>query len=227
MANTRPPGPDTSALPPRARLSLGRRLVRALFGGYLRAWHQFRVEGYDLIPSTGPALVLTNHASLLDVPALMVADVYPDSALVAKASLFKLPIVRQALRAWGAIPVERQGRDTAGVRALLQALRAGRVVALAAEGHRSRTGRLQPINTVIARLATGAGVPLIPVGIAGTFRALPPGAMLPRRHPVVLRLGRPFRLERGMDDATAALRIQAEIAALLPPDQQPDTDASG
>lgn len=224
MAGTRPPGPDSP--PPRVRLSLGRRLVRALFGGYLRAWHQFRVEGYELIPATGPALVLTNHTSLLDVPALMVADVYPDSALVAKASLFKVPIVRQALHAWGAIPVERQGRDTAGVRAILRALRAGRVVALAAEGHRSRTGRLQPVNPVIARLAAGAGVPIIPVGIAGTFRALPPGSMLPRRHPVVLRLGAPFRLERGLDDATAALGIQAAIAALLPPDQQPDAESS-
>lgn len=222
MTGTLPPGPGTSAERPQVRLSLGRRLVRAFFGAYLRGWHQFRVEGYDLIPSTGPALVLTNHASLLDVPALMVADVYPDSALVAKASLFKVPIVRQALHAWGAIAVERQGRDSAGVRAMLQALRAGRVVAIAAEGHRSRTGRLQPINPVIARLAASAGVPIIPVGIAGSFRALPPGAILPRPRPVVLRLGRPFRLERRMDDAAAALRIQAEIAALLPPDQQPD-----
>lgn len=208
------------------RWSRARRIVRWVLWRYLRFWHQFQVLGYENIPRQGPALALTNHASLLDVPALMAADIYPESRLVAKASLFKFPILRQVLHAWGAIPVERQGRDTSSVRAILQALRAGHVVAIAAEGQRTRSGRLQPINPVLARIAVSAGVPIIPIGIGGSFAALPPGRPLPRRKPIVMRLGRPFLLERGTEVEVAAARIQAEIAALLPADQQPVTAQS-
>jgi 1-acyl-sn-glycerol-3-phosphate acyltransferase len=196
-------------------------LVRHALRGYMRVWHSLRLEGREHLPAHGPALVLLNHASLLDVPALMALDPYPDTATIAKASLFRVPGVSWLLREWGAIPVERQGRDTAGVRALLGILRAGRVVAVAAEGRRTRSGHLEAINPVLAKIAASADVLLVPAAISGSFRALPPGAVLPRRLPIVVRVGEPFRLPRGTDPAAAAARIQAEIAALLAPDQRP------
>ena len=201
--------------------------VKAILTAYLRLWHGFEVQGLELTPPHGPALALSNHASLLDVPAMMVADPYPDSVIVAKASLFKIPVVVQALRAWGAVPVERQGRDLSGVRAILGALRAGRVVAIAAEGRRSRSGgHLEPINPVLARIAVSTGVTVIPVGIAGSYAALPRGALFPRRRKIVLRIGETFSLPRGTSDEDAAREIRARIAALLPPEQQP-VDADG
>ena len=48
------------------------------------------VEGREDLPHSGPLLVLTNHASVLDPPALLAADPYPDSLMLAKASLFGL-----------------------------------------------------------------------------------------------------------------------------------------
>jgi 1-acyl-sn-glycerol-3-phosphate acyltransferase len=211
--------------PPRRELRL-RWLARHVLRGYMRVWHSLKLEGRERLPTRGPALVLLNHASLLDVPALIALDPYPDTAMIAKASLFRVPVVRRLLREWGAIPVERQGRDTSGVRALLATLRDGRVVAVAAEGRRTRSGRLEAINPVLAKIAVSADVPLIPLGITGSFRALPPGALLPRRLPIVVRVGAPFRLPRGTDPAAAAERIQAEIAALLPPEQQPPRSRS-
>jgi 1-acyl-sn-glycerol-3-phosphate acyltransferase len=152
---------------------------------------------------------------------MMAADPYGRSRLVAKASLFKIPVVRQILGAWGAISVDRQGRDTTGVRALLTALKEGDVIGVAAEGTRSRNGRLGPVNPVLARIAVSTGTPVVPVGIAGSFEALPPGARFPRHKPVVLRVGQPFTLPKGMPEAEAARRIRGAIAALLPPEQQP------
>ncbi len=213
-----PVGPARHSPP---RVSLLKRLAKVVLWPYMRLWHDMRVEGLANLPPRGPLLVLVNHASMLDVTGLMVADPYPDTVVVVKASLFKIPLVRQVLEAWGAIPVERQGRDVAGIRALLGALRDGRVVAVAAEGRRTRRGRLEPINPVLARIAAGADVPLVAVGIAGSFAALPPGAMLPRRLPIVVRIGRPFRLPEGIDTQVAAQRIRDEIAALLPPEQRP------
>ena len=187
----------------------------------MRLFHALELQGAEHIPSRGPAIVVLNHASLLDVPALMVLDPFPDTATVVKASMFKVPIVSWALRQWGAIPVERQGRDSSGVRTMLGVLRSGGVMAVAAEGRRTRSGRLEAINPVLARIAAGANVPILPVGIRGSFKALPPGAFLPRPRKILVRVGPSFRLAPGTGPAEAAQRIQREIAALLPPEMQP------
>jgi len=198
-----------------------RRFIKTLLGGLMRRYFGLELQGAENMPPHGPLLILLNHASLLDVPVLMVIDPYPDSAPVVKASLFKLPVVSWFLEQWNAIPVEREGRDSSSVRAMLSALRAGRVVTIAAEGRRTRSGRLEPINPVLARFAVSAGVPILPAGIRGSFDALPPGARLPRRNKIVVQAGVPFRLERGTPVGVAAERIRHEIAALLPTTMQP------
>jgi 1-acyl-sn-glycerol-3-phosphate acyltransferase len=205
----------------RTSLPIGRRLVKAFFGPYMRLYHGLEIEGAEHVPPHGPAIVVVNHASLLDVPALMVLDPFPNTATIVKASLFKVPLISWFLRQWGAIPVERQGRDSTGVRNMLAVLRAGGIMAVAAEGRRTRSGRLEPINPVLARIAAGADVPILPIGIRGSFKALPPGALLPRPRKIVVRVGPAFRLERGTHAGEAAERIRREIAALLPPDMQP------
>jgi 1-acyl-sn-glycerol-3-phosphate acyltransferase len=167
-------------------------------------------------------LVLTNHASILDTPALMAMDPYPDSTLLVKESVFRVPLVGQILAIWHAIPVQRSGNDVATVRALLKALREGRPVVLAPEGTRSRTGRLSTIHPVLARLAARAGVPVVPLGIVGSFSALPAGARFPRRRKILLRVGPPLRLDRSSPDEQLARQIRDSIAALLPPEQQPE-----
>ena len=202
-------------------MPLTRRLIKAVLGGYMRIFHDLELQGAELLPATGPAIIVLNHASNLDVPALMVLDPFPNTVTVVKASLFKFPLIRWALRQWGAIPVERHGRDSSGVRAMLGVLRAGDVLAVAAEGRRTRSGRLEPINPVLARIAVGSGAAVVPVGIRGSYEAMPPGALFPRPGKILVRIGRPFRFEPGTDAETAAERIRSEIAALLPPSMQP------
>ena len=151
----------------------------------------------------------------------MVADPYPDTATLVKQSMFNMPVISWFLKQWGAIPVERQGKDSTGVRRMLGVLRDGGVMAVAAEGTRTRSGHLGPINPVLARIAAGADVPVLPVGIRGSYEALPPGARLPRPKKIVVRVGKPFRFDKGTDATVAAERIRAEIAALLPSHMQP------
>jgi 1-acyl-sn-glycerol-3-phosphate acyltransferase len=212
--------PSTASAGPPS-LPFARRFIKVVLGPYMRVFHALELQGAEHIPPRGPAIVVLNHASLLDVPALMVLDPFPNTATVVKASMFKVPIVSWFLRQWGAIPVERQGRDSTGVRNMLAVLRSGGVMAVAAEGRRTRSGRLEAINPILARFAAGADVPILPVGIGGSFHALPPGAFFPRPGKILVRIGPTFRLPPGTDAAAAAERIQREIAALLPPEMQP------
>jgi 1-acyl-sn-glycerol-3-phosphate acyltransferase len=198
-----------------------RRVTELLLRIYMRLWHRLEVQGQERLPASGPALVLANHVSILDVMALAAANPYLHATTVIKASAFRLPLVNHLVAAWGAIPVARDGHDVTGARALMAALRAGWVVGIAAEGSRSRTGHLLPVNLVLARIAARSEVPLVPVGIAGSFDALPPGAIVPRPRKIVLRVGPTFRLARTTSPEDAARQIHAAIAALLPPGLQP------
>jgi 1-acyl-sn-glycerol-3-phosphate acyltransferase len=221
MSRTAPSLVPAGVEPPPRRMPLTRRLIKPILAAYLHLFHHLALEGMENVPPRGPLIVVLNHASLLDVPVLMVADPFPDTATIVKASMFNMPLVSWFLRQWGAIPVERQGRDSSSVRRMLGVLRDGGVMAIAAEGTRTRDGHLGPINPVLARIAAGAHVPVLPVGIRGSYEALPPGTKLPRPKPIVVRVGKPFRFAKGTDATVAAERIRTEIAALLPPHMQP------
>lgn len=205
---------------PRPRL-ITRANTRGLARLYMRLWHGLEVEGIEYLPDRGPLLALTSHTSFLDVPALMAAVPYPDATMLALASVFRLPFFGHTLRAWDAIPVERSGRDLASIERLLAALRQGRVVGVAVEGRRSPTGRLGPVNPVLARIATRANVPILPVGVTGAFAAMPRGAVFPRRRKIIVRVGEPFLLPQGTQPEEAAVRIRDAIARLLAPEERP------
>jgi 1-acyl-sn-glycerol-3-phosphate acyltransferase len=196
-------------------------VVKPILAVYMRPYHHLELRGWQHVPAHGPLLVVLNHASLLDVPGLMLLDPFPDTATVVKASMFRLPVIGWILRRWGAIPVEREGRDSSSIRQMLAVLRGGGVLAVAAEGRRTRSGHLEAINPVLARIAVSAGAPILPLGIVGSYAALPPGAIFPRPVRITVYAGRPFTLPRDTEPQVAADRIRAEIAALLPPEMQP------
>ena len=180
MSRFAPPLVPAGVEAPPRRMPLTRRIIKPILATYLRLYHHLELEGMENILPRGPLIVVLNHASLLDVPALMVLDPFPDTATVVKIEMFNMPIVGWFLHQWGAIPVEREGRDSASIRRMLGVLRAGGALAIAAEGTRTRSGRLEAINPVLARIAASADVPILPVGIGGSFAALPPGAHWPR-----------------------------------------------
>ncbi len=153
------------------------------------------ITGQDNIPRTGPVIVVANHTSLLD--GFLLAGFWPRRiTFLSAVYLFRLPVVGAFLRAMGAIPVQNEGSELAGMRAALRVLQKGGTLALFPEGHICQTDKLCPFQTGWAYLALKTGAPVVPVAIKGTESVLPLGAVFPRRGKIYMQIGAPWGLEK-------------------------------
>jgi 1-acyl-sn-glycerol-3-phosphate acyltransferase len=150
--------------------------------------------GLDQIPSHEAFVVMSNHQSLYDIPALY-QSLPLRLRMVAKTELFRVPIWARAMREAGFIELDRSARDRAiasldrGKIALAQ----GTSIWIAPEGTRSRDGQLGPFKLGGFHLAAGAGVRILPVTIRGTRQILPAkGARVAAGAAVTVRVHAPI-----------------------------------
>lgn len=147
------------------------------FGEYtlaqgLRVYFRWHIEGLENVPRTGPALVASNHISYLD--GLSVAYAVNRAGrrprFLAKASLFKVPVIGVALKAIGQIPVLRGTKDAPqSLEHAEAALRRGEAVVVFIEGTTTTAPDLalgKP-KTGTARLALATGYDVIPCATWG------------------------------------------------------------
>ena len=206
--------------------------LRVLFTAYLRIFHRLSAEFVPGLPQSPPFLAITSHFSILDFLAITAVDPYrPAMTTVVKSSLFRSPLAKHVVRAWNCAPAERQGRDFVAARHCIRTLRAGQGLCIAAEGRRSRSGRLGPMHPGATRLvmwAAARGIPVFPIAVNGTFEALPPGGRLPRLHKIHVVFGEPIEFPVESGDGRGRKRrlqvaaiMQAAITRHLPPDRRP------
>ncbi|CAN5666031.1 N/A [soil metagenome] len=168
-----------------------------------------RATGRRDFPSTGGALLVSNHLSFWDVLVLTLLLPRPLN-FVARSTLF-FPPLGGLIRSVGAFPIERDRIGSEGYKETLRRLRAGGIVTLFPEWTRSRDGSLGPLKPWVATLAVRARVPIVPAGLAGTFEAWPRHRPLPSVHPIRVHYGRPiFPEELDGLDSEAATRLIAE-----------------
>ena len=181
-----------------------------------------RVTGTERIPPVA-CLFAANHTSTLDAPAV-VGAIPRRIAILLKESLFRFPIVGQAFRLAGFIPVER-GHDSAiaSLEKATEALRSGQSFLIYPEGTRSNDGRLQKFKKGAVVMAIKAGAPIVPVACSNAHRlmkkrslVLHPGEILVEFLPPIDPSG--FSMEER--DALNDL-VHNALAAALPPDQRP------
>ena len=168
---------------------MGYRIVRALTLLLLRVFYRrIEVVNAERIPARGPLVIAANHHNALVDPMLIMAIVPRPVTSLAKAPLFRHPLIAPFLRLAGAVPVNRRAeggddprRNDAMFAAAAARLRAGGALVIFPEGRSQAQPTLLPLRTGAARILVAAeagdGRPdatLLPVGLVfgepGTFR---------------------------------------------------------
>ena len=163
-------------------------ILRQLLSLILRVFfRRVEVAGVEHVPPDGGVLFTLNHPNALVDPLLLMTLAPRPVAFLAKAPLFRMPVLGQVVRSLGAIPVHRRVDGDAGVvqnRQMFEhtrcVLASGGAIALFPEGTSHSEPRLRPFKTGAARIALGAAasgvtVRVVPAGLfytaKGTFRS--------------------------------------------------------
>jgi 1-acyl-sn-glycerol-3-phosphate acyltransferase len=162
------------------------RLIFALAGCPLT------VEGLANLPR-GAAVFVANHASYLDVVALLAA-VPADFRFVAKRELRQSPLVGTIIAKLGHLAVERAdvSRSVDDAARATAVLRAGTPLLFFAEGTFVRARGLLPFRLGAFKAAVETGTPVVPIGIRGTRDVLPADTWRPRPAAVHVAVGAPI-----------------------------------
>jgi 1-acyl-sn-glycerol-3-phosphate acyltransferase len=167
----------------------------------------FRTEGRRRIPRRGPVLIIANHQSFFDPIALGVTC--PRRLLfLARKTLFKPPWFAWLISSLGGVPMDQEGVAKEGLKTILQHLLAGEAVVVFPEGTRTANGDLSPLKPGVQLLIRRAQAPIVPMGIAGAFEALPYWRKIPTLSPlfvpagnstIAVWVGRPLEARRFVD----------------------------
>jgi 1-acyl-sn-glycerol-3-phosphate acyltransferase len=172
------------------------------------------VAGHENVPA-GPAVYAANHGSALDIPILF-GHLPVDFRIIHKRSLYYIPVVGAYLYLGGHIGIDRGSafgarRSLAGA---AERIRCGTSVAVFPEGTRSRDASVRTFKRGSFVLALSAGVPVVPVSLAGVKRIAPrgllrmkPGTVRLTIHPAVSTAGRDAR-----DAAALADQVHRVVA---------------
>lgn len=152
---------------------------------------RYEVSGRDRVPSVGPFILCPVHRSYVDFLVAGMA-VRRRMRFMAKDSLWRAPRFGRFIEAMGAFPVDRSGADRAALRLAEQALRGGEPLVMFPEGRRQQGARITEMQQGPAFVACRNRVPIVPVGIGGSDRAMPIGAKMIRPARVRVLIGEPI-----------------------------------
>jgi len=174
------------AIAERFRPGRGRAVaIRAVRGLGWVCGVRFDSRGADHLDSCHPYVLVANHSSPVDIPAILLAN--SEARFLAAAELFRVPLLRQAMRALRTVPVER--RDAATAHRQMDELAAREdpwCLTIFPEGGIAPPGERLAFKTGAFALAIKTAASVVPVAIHNSGKVLPPRARLAVRPGTVL-----------------------------------------
>ena len=174
------------------------------------------IEGRDRMPRRGPLVLVSNHTSYADTPALLAA-LPVDFVFVAMKEILAWPLVRTLARRGQHPTVDRfhPQQSVADAAAVEPRLRAGEALLFFAEGGFSGVVGLRPFRLGAFRSAVACGAPVVPIALRGCRQILPDGARIPRPGRVHVWIGEPLTATGTGWRAVVDLRDRAAAAIAL------------
>jgi len=205
--------------------SLLYRLSRVFLRVLFRLYNRWEVTGRERVPPSGGVLLVANHTSYADPPIVGAACLRPVN-FMAKAELFRIPVLAGFIRRTHAFPVRRGSADRAALRQAVRLLRAGKVLLVFPEGKRSSDGRLAELETGAAFIALSGQAQVVPMAIVGADGVLPRGRPILLPAKLRVHFGPPLDLSafRGQRPTRPVLqqvtdRMAAAFRDILPPER--------
>jgi acyl-[acyl-carrier-protein]-phospholipid O-acyltransferase/long-chain-fatty-acid--[acyl-carrier-protein] ligase len=196
-------------------------LLRLVLWFLTHSLYRITVEGRNNIPERGGALFVCNHMSFVDA-CLLIASTDRPIRFVMFKDIYEHPLIHPFTRILRCIPISSQLRPRDMIRSLrtaTEAIKAGEVVCIFAEGQITRIGQLLPFRRGFERIMKGVEAPIVPVnldGVWGSIFSFERGRFLwklPTRipYPVTVSFGRPMPSGSTAFDVRQAVQdLQAE-----------------
>ena len=166
-------------------------IVRFLIWLVAKLLWRISFEGLENIPRTGAFVMAPVHRSFIDFGLVSGATRRP-MGYMGKESLWKNKYFGAFITHLGAYPVNRGAPDRESLRRTLELLESGKPLVLFPEGTRRSGPVIEHLHEGASYVAAKAGVPVVPVGIGGSERALPKGKALPRPVRIHILVGEPL-----------------------------------
>ena len=187
--------------------------IRFIVIAICRVYLRLRIVDAHKIPKTGTFILAPSHRSTLDIP-VAAATTRRRMMYMGKDSMWKIKPIGFFLTALGSFPVTRGSADLEALKRCIAVLERGDPLVLFPEGTR-RNGRIiEPLFDGAAFIAYKTGVPIIPVGIAGSEEIWPPGTKLPRPRKCVVVVGDAI-YPKDLNGARASREIMGEFTLEL------------
>ena len=173
------------------------------------------------VPEQGPLIIVSNHINFIEVPVVYTHLQPRNITGFVKAETWDNPAMGLLFDLWGGIPIQRGEADSSAFRSALEALKQGKILAIAPEGSRSGDGKLLKGQPGVVMLAFRSDAPIIPLVYYGGER-LRDNLNKLKRTDFRIRVGKIFKLSFPNGKLNRDLRITMvdeimyQIASLLP-----------
>jgi 1-acyl-sn-glycerol-3-phosphate acyltransferase len=173
--------------------------------------------GRENIPQKGSFIVVSNHGSLLDPPLLGHALDH-NISFMAKAELFKIPVLGFIIRACGAYPVKRGIADKNTIKIACEKLSNNKSIGIFIDGTRQKNGRVNKPKQGAALLAFKNQKLLLPVALINSHKLVRFKFCIPFFSKIVIKVGKPVQPPESLlrnDLNSVTMNLQDEINNLI------------
>lgn len=195
--------------PENTRKKVVRKITKSFLAGlYLLA---FRIEilGTENLPKQGGYIICGNHVNTLDAAAIVLLS-KDKIRFIGKYDLSRFGLIRWLAHLFDIIPIKRNTQDMEAMKRSLKALKNNEILGIFPEGTRNGIDKQVKAKNGAVFMAMRAGVPIVPVGIQGTFKPFTK---------IVLNYGKPITLEQynmqNKEDLETATKVVMDDIIML------------